>query len=62
MSICSTPEDIAAGFVEGTTEFDWAELPSGLQASMVDSARMFLMWSNPPTVTITERSERAVAE
>lgn len=61
MSVFSKPEGLAAGFVECTTEFDWTDLPEHVQSALVDAAVVFLAWSNPEVVTVTERQERAVA-
>lgn len=61
MSVFSRPEGLALGFVECTTEFDWTDLPEDVQSALMDAAGVFLAWSNPEVVTVTERQERAVS-
>ena len=45
-------EQLAQGFVECTTEYDWAELPVPVREQIMAGAAAMLRWMNPPTIVI----------
>jgi len=53
----SFPNDarnLAAAFVESTTEYDYDELPEQVQAKLLEAATGVIKFMNPDTITITE--------
>lgn len=41
------PRSLAQGFIEATTEWDFAELPGHVQASLIAAAEVFVEFTDP---------------
>ncbi|HKZ21554.1 MAG TPA: hypothetical protein VJQ57_15795, partial [Acidimicrobiia bacterium] len=41
---------LAQGFIEATTEYDFAEIPDDLQVALMTCAERFIAWSEPRVV------------
>lgn len=48
-------EDLAVGFVEATTQYDFDPLPDYVQDALIQAAHVFLTYVEPVTVEVREK-------
>ena len=49
-----TTRDLAVGFVEALTEYDFTDMPESVQQKLLDSAEAMMRFMEPVTVLVNE--------